>query len=105
MSKLRQINAAEFESEVLRSPVPVAVDFFGEGCGPCRILKPILESLAEAIGEKAGIVALNVADEEALADEYGIASIPTVIVFRDGREVRRMVGLGELGDLRAALVA
>lgn len=104
MSKLRQITAAEFESEVLRSPVPVAVDFYGEGCGPCRILKPMLESLAEAFGDRAGIVTVNVADEEALADEYEIASIPTIIVFQDGREVRRMVGLSELGDLRAALV-
>ena len=105
MSKLREITAAEFEREVLRSPIPVAVDFHGEGCGPCRILKPMLESLAEAIGDRAKIVTVNVADEEALADEYEIASIPTVLVFAPGgRVTRRMVGLSELGDLRAALV-
>lgn len=105
MSKLRQITAADFEEEVLRSPVAVAVDFYGEGCGPCRVLKSILESLAGAIGDRAKFVTVNVADEEALADGYGVAAIPTVIVFRDGREVRRMVGMGELGDLRAVLVA
>lgn len=104
MSKLKEITAADFEAEVLRSPVPVAVDFYGEGCTPCRILKPMLESLAEALGKQVKIVALNVADEEALADKYEVAAIPTIIVFRDGREVRRMVGLSELGDLRAALV-
>lgn len=105
MSKLKRITAADFEAEVLRSPVPVAVDFFGEGCGPCRILKPMLEGLAESIGDRAKIVTVDVADEEALADEYEIAAIPTVIVFRDGQEHRRFVGMSELGDLRAVLVA
>lgn len=104
MSKLKQITAADFEAEVFRSPVPVAVDFYGEGCGPCHILKPMLESLAEAIGDRARIVTVNVADEETLADEFEIAAIPTILVFRDGREVRRMVGLSKLGDLRVALV-
>jgi thioredoxin 1 len=105
VSKLRQITAAEFEHEVLRSPVPVAVDFFGEGCGPCRVLSAMLEPLAQAIGEKARIVTVNVVDEEALADKYEVAAIPTIIVFQDGREVRRMVGLSELGDLRSVLGA
>ena len=106
MSKLREITAAEFEREVLRSPVPVAVDFFGEGCGPCRVLSAMLEPLAQAIGEKARIVKVNVVDEEALADKYEIASIPTVLVFAPGgRVTRRMVGLSELGDLRSVLGA
>lgn len=99
------INEAEFEAEVLKSPVPVAVDFFSPNCGPCRILKPILESLAEAIEYKAKIVALNVADNERLAVDLGISAVPTILVFRDGREVRRMVGLAELGELREALGA
>lgn len=105
MSKLIEVTDATFGAEVLRSPVPVAVDFFGDRCEPCRLLKPILESLAEAVGDGAKIVTVNVADEQALADEYGVAAVPTVLVFRVGRVVRRMVGLSELGDLREALGA
>ena len=96
MSKLIEVTADTFEAEVLRSPVPVAVDFYSEQCGPCRVLKPILESLAEAIGDKAKIVA---------AIDHGIQAIPTILVFKDGHEVRRMVGLAELGELRVALGA
>jgi thioredoxin 1 len=92
-----------FEAEVLRSPVPVAVDFYSEQCGPCRILKPILESLAEAIGDEAKIVAVDVAENERLVIDHGINAVPTILVFKDGHEVRRMVGLAELGELRVAL--
>ncbi len=105
MSKLKEITTTNFKVEVLRSPVPVAVDFFSDQCGPCRILKPILESLAEAIGDKAKIVAVDVAENERLAIDHGIQAIPTILVFKDGHEVRRMVGLAELGELRVALGA
>lgn len=105
MSKLRQITTTNFEAEVLRSPVPVAVDFYGDHCGPCRILKPILDSLSEAIGDKAKIVAVDVAENERLVIDYGISAVPTIIVFKDGHEARRMVGLAELGELRVALGA
>lgn len=105
MSKLKEITATNFEAEVLRSPVPVAVDFFSEQCGPCRILKPILESLAEAIGDRAKIVAVDVAENGRLAIEHGISAVPTIIVFTNGKPTRRMVGLAELGELRVALGA
>jgi len=105
MSKLREITTTNFEAEVLRSPVPVAVDFFSEQCGPCRILKPILESLADAIGDDAKIVAVDVAENERLAIECGISAVPTIIVYKDGHETRRMVGLAELGELRVTLGA
>ena len=108
MSKLIEVTDATFEAEVLKSPVPVAVDFYSDQCGPCRVLKPILESLAEAIGDKAKIVAVNVAENERLVIDHGISALPTLIVFYpvtdgNGKEVRRMVGLSELGELRKAL--
>ena len=105
MSKLIEVTAGTFEAEVIHSTVPVAVDFYGSTCGPCRIFKPILESLAEAIGDKAKIVAVDVAENERLAIDHGIQAIPTILVFKDGHEVRRMVGLAELGELRVALGA
>jgi len=100
-----EINRNNFESEVLRSAAPVAVDFFSHQCGPCRIHKPILESLAETVGDTAKIVAVDVAENERLAIDHGIQAIPTILVFNDGHEVRRMVGLAELGQLRVALGA
>ena len=104
MSKFIEVTDATFEAEVLKSPVPVAVDFYLDQCGPCRVLKPMLESLAETIGDKAKVVAVNVAENEQLVIEYGISAVPTILVFvRGGREVRRMVGLAELGELRELL--
>ena len=105
MSKLIEVTDATFDAEVLKSPIPVAVDFYSDQCGPCRILKPILESLAEAIGDRAKLVAVNVAENERLVLEYAISAVPTLIVFSDGREIRRMVGLAGLGELREALRA
>ena len=105
MSKLIEVTDATFEAEVLKSPVPVAVDFYSDQCGPCRVLKPILESLAEAIGDKAKIVAVNVAENERLVIDHGISALPTLLVFSDAREVRRMIGLSELGELRQSLGA
>ena len=103
MSKLIEVTDATFDAVVLKSPVPVAVDFYSDQCGPCRVLKPILESLAEAIGDKAKIVAVNVAENERLVLEHEITALPTFIVYSDGKEVRRMIGLSELGKLREAL--
>ena len=118
MSKLIEVTDATFDAEVLKSPIPVAVDFYSDQCGPCRILTPILESLAEAIGNKAKIVAVNVAESERLVLEYEITALPTILVFALPRhavsqtnrfgelqEVRRMVGLAGLGELREALEA
>lgn len=105
MSKLREITTTNFEAEVLQSPVPVAVDFYSEQCGPCRILKPILESLADVVGEGAKIVTVAVAENERLVIDYDIQAVPTIIVYKNGQPTRRMVGLAELGELRMALGA
>ena len=97
------IREADFDAVVLNSPVPVAVAFSSSSCGPCRVMKPMLASLAEVVGDRAKIVAVNVLDNEGMAVRYGIGAVPTILVFKNGREVRRLVGLSELGDLRAAL--
>jgi len=86
-------NEANFESDVLKSTVPVAVDFWAVWCPPCRITGPILDELSEEIDEsKLKIGKLNVDDNQHLSTEYRVLSIPTVIVFQGGQEVARFVG-------------
>lgn len=92
-----------FEVEVLRSHVPVLVDFYADYCSPCRLLKPVLAALAESMGDTVKIVTIDVVANEGLAHTYKIAAVPTLIVFKNGTEVHRMVGLKDLHYLREAL--
>jgi len=84
---------ADFENEVLNSAVPVLVDFSSVLCGPCNRLLPVLNELASDLGQSAKIVAVEVTMNEWLAERYGIAALPTLIVFSGGRETHRLVGL------------
>lgn len=90
--------AKNFEEEVLKSEIPVLVDFNAGWCGPCQVLKPLIEELAE---ENAGIkvVSVDIDDEEDLSDEYDVFSIPCLIAFRDGNETGRSVGLVSKDDI------
>ena len=87
-----EVNKENFEAEVLKSNVPVLADFNATWCGPCRSMKPMLDQLAE---ENKGykIVSIDVDDNSELAEEYDVSSIPCLVVFRDGEEVNRSVGL------------
>ena len=102
MTKMIEVDHATFPSEVLQSPVPVAVDFYGDYCGPCRLLKPLLEALAADLTH-ARIVTVDEMSNQELVRDYGVKAVPTVLVFRDGREVHRMVGLAGMESLRDAL--
>ena len=85
------LTAENFETEVLKSDVPVLVDFWASWCGPCKMLTPIVHQIAdEAKGFKVGSV--NVDDEQDLAIRYGIQSIPCLIVFKNGEEANRSIG-------------
>lgn len=101
--KLIEVNESNFEHEVLRSTVPVVVDFYANYCGPCRMIKPALALLAEELDGQAKIVAVDVVANAKLVSSYGVSSVPTVLVIRDSKEVHRMVGLGKLSELREAL--
>ena len=87
---IKHINSEEFEKEVLTSKDIVLVDFYADWCGPCKMIAPILEEI-----EDASIYKINVDEEQDLAMQYGIMSIPCLISFKDGKEYKRSVGLVE----------
>lgn len=98
-----EVTDSTFEEVVLGSPVPVLVDFFADYCGPCRLLKPILAALAESLGDTVKVATVDAVANEGLAHAYKIAAVPTLIVFKNGVELHRMVGLKNLHYLREAL--
>jgi thioredoxin 1 len=98
-----EVTDSTFEAEVLRSHVPVIVDFFADYCGPCRLLKPVLNALAESLGDKVKVVTVDVVANEGLAQAHQIEAIPTIIVFENGVQRHRLVGLKDLHYLREAL--
>lgn len=91
---------ADFQKNVLESEVPVLVDFWAEWCAPCIAAAPILEELAKEYEGKADFAKLNVDENGILAAKYGIAAIPTMIVFHSGQPVKQIVGLRPKGELK-----
>src|SRR2546422_10109647 len=80
-----KVSDATFDSEVLKATGPVVVDFWAEWCGPCRMIAPALEEISGSLGAKVKIVKLNVDENPQTAAKYGIQSIPTLMIFKDGR--------------------
>ncbi|MDP2411209.1 MAG: thioredoxin [Pseudolabrys sp.] len=83
---------ASFEADVLKSSEPVVVDFWAEWCGPCRMIAPALDEISGQVGDKVKIVKLNVDENPATAAKYGIMSIPTLLMFKNGEIASRQVG-------------
>ncbi len=90
--KVLHVTEATFDAEVLKSEQPVLVDFWATWCGPCRMIAPILDELAEEYDGRAKICKVNVDDEPTLAQRYKIMSIPAVFLFRGGEIVEKMIG-------------
>ena len=95
----KTFTVANFEQEVLSADKPVLVDFWATWCAPCRMLGPVVEEVAEETEGRAIVGKLNVDEEMELARKYRVASIPTLIVFEGGKEVRRSVGVIDKEDI------
>lgn len=100
--KIIEINKDNFEEVVLKSEIPVLVDFNANWCGPCRMLRPLLEELSEERTD-CNFGSVNIDDEDELAEEYNISSIPCLILFKDGKEVARSIGLKPKEEIESLL--
>ena len=103
MGKTKEFTAQNWEKEVLKSSKPVLVDFWAPWCGPCRIQGPLVDELADEVGETAVVGKLNSDEQQEIAAHYGIRSIPTVLVFKDGKPRKGFVGVTSLPHMKAAL--
>lgn len=103
--KPMEVNDGNFEKEVLDSSTPVLVDFWAAWCGPCRMVAPELEKLAEEESDRLKVAKLNVDDNRGIAARYGISSIPTMILFKDGKEQKRLVGARSKARILEEIIA
>lgn len=103
--KPTDITDADFEEVVLKSPLPVLVDFWAPWCGPCRAVAPIVEELAREYQDKIRFVKINTDDNRVNATRLGIRGIPTLILFKDGQEAERILGYMPKSELKKRLDA
>jgi thioredoxin 1 len=89
---IRHLNQGDFESEVLKSATPTVVDFYADWCGPCKVVSPVLESLANEYSNKVSFAKVDTDANQSLAAEYDVMSIPTVMIFKHGRIVDKIIG-------------
>ena len=103
MADLTYVDADSFQTEVLGADRPVLVDFYADWCGPCKALAPVIEELADELGDQLKIVKLDVDRNNELSMQYGVQSIPTMVLFKDGEEADRLVGFLPKGQLKEQL--
>ena len=97
------LNNDNFENEVLNYEGKVLVDFYADWCGPCKIMSPVIDKIAEEKSESVKVGKVNVDDNPELAEKYGIMSIPTIIIFKNGNPVKTFVGVTSRGEIEEGL--
>jgi len=97
------LTPSNFADEVVKSTIPVLVDFWAEWCGPCKMIAPVLDELASEFEGRVKIGKVNIDEAQALAGEYGIRSIPTLLIFKEGQVVEQIVGMRSKRDLKGSL--
>ena len=97
------VTESTFEQEVLKSDKPVIVDFWAEWCGPCHAVSPVLDRIAEERAGELKVVKVNIDEEQGLAERYGIASIPTIVLFKDGEPAAAAIGAQPKGAIETQL--
>ncbi len=99
MSNAVAVTSSDFESEVLKSDVPVLVDFWAVWCGPCKLVAPHVDALAQEYAGRLKVMKVNVDEEPEISGKYGIMSIPTLLFFKDGKVANQIVGAASKGAI------
>ena len=98
--EVMKVTSANFEEEVLNSDKAVLIDFYADWCGPCKMMSPIVEEVAESLFGKVNVVKINVDEETELAIKYDVSSIPTFVLIKDGQVVTSIVGMRDKEELK-----
>lgn len=102
MSVLK-ITSENYETEVLNSDKLVLIDFYADWCGPCRMMSSVIDEIAEEMADKIKVGKINVDENQDLAMEYGIMSIPTIVMIKDGKAVKNLVGVRDKNEIKDTL--